>query len=276
MALTCKVGPSLTFDIVAYARSKIEDLVAPQKVPDSAFSLYVEAAIEEFARWSPLGDNIVGNIGANPPSSPLITVNTVSRYVCNAPNGFTLPVKDVTDVLFRASGVFSAASEIAYLALMPISPLNWFRIDKDLLNSPSSRHIRDQYLQELDHYGIGYWRRVRDSASGLPAIDIYPPPTTSGIPIFVSYTSGYINSPDGGGNPQYPQVPDDQKVYLAWLLLAEVMEEESDRIAKQSQTKSGIIQRWSSPADLRDEAAKYREKAQFALGAAKGMVTVSW
>jgi hypothetical protein len=182
---------------------------------------------------------------------------------------------EVTDVLYRASGVFTAASEIAYLALMPVSPLNWFRIDKDLLNSPSSRHIRDQYLQELDHYGIGYWGRAVDELTGLPAIDLYPPPVTAGLPIFVRYVAQHTNT-GTLANPIYTTIPEDKKRFFAQLLYAEVLEQEADRIFKNSQLKAGMTQVWRSPPDIRAYAAIIKEDVQLALGQATGVVLVSW
>jgi hypothetical protein len=278
MALTCLIGPSLSWDAIAYVRSQIEDLTTPQVVPDPALALYVEAAAEEFSKWMPLGEEIVGNIAGtsgSPPSSPFQTQAYVSRYSCTAANGFTHTPTTIADVLYRASGVFSAASEIAYLALMPVSPLNWFRIDKDLLNSPTSRHIRDQYLQELDHYGIGYWGTARDSLGNL-AIDLYPPPVTAGLPVFVRYNFGHANTPDGSGNPRYVTIPEDKKRYFGKLLLAEVIEEEADRLIKSSQLKAGITQRWSSPAQALTYAAELRNKVELAMGSAISEIKVSW
>ncbi len=286
MALTCKVGPSQVWDAFRFVRNKVGDLNPPPfpgpglpVIPDTALQDYVDAAAKEFSHWSPLGDIVVGNIAGtsgSPPSSPLNTLAFTSRYVCTAANGFAFPVKEITDVLYRASGVFTAASEIAYLALMPVSPLNWFRIDKDLLNSPTSRHIRDQYLQELDHYGIGYWGRARDAATGLPAIDLYPPPVTAGLPIFVRYSTYYAQVPDGFGNPTYPTVPEDLTSYFGKLLLAEVMDQEAINMYRFTQMRSGIIQQWSSPGDIRMNAEAIRDEVHLVLGGMSSQVLVSW
>ena len=281
MALTCKIGPSLAWDAVRFVRNKVEDPNPPvygasPVIPDLAFTDYIEVAAEEFSNWSPIGDQVVGLIGANPPTSPLATISNVSRYVLTPGVGFAYSVKEISDVLFRASGVFTAASEIAYLALMPVSPLNWFRIDKDLLNSPTSRHIRDQYLQELDHYGIGYWSRARDAATGLQAIDIYPPPTTTGLPIFVRYTTTHQNVPDGGGNPQYQTVPEDLKRHFGRFLLAEVMQQEADRLFKSQNTVSAAVSRFGSARDIRFEAERIRDETRLSLDGATGQVLVSW
>lgn len=286
MALTCKIGQSLVFDVFSYVRAKIGDPNPPTFtgpglpfVSDAALQAYVDVAAKEFAQYVPLGDIVVGNIAGtsgSPPSSPLNTIAFQSRYICNAANGFVYPVKNISDVLYRASGVFTAASEIAYLALMPVSPLNWFRIDKDLLNSPSSRHIRDQYLQELDHYGIGYWGWARDGATGQIALDLYPPPVTSGLPVFVRYTTYYQQVPDGLGNPTYPTVPEDMTFHFARFLLAEVMDQEAINIYKFSSLKSGIIQQWSSPGDIRHDAERIRDETRLQCGGMTGMALVSW
>jgi hypothetical protein len=275
MALSCKIGASLTFDAVAYVRNKIEDLTAPFVISDAALSLYVEAAVEEYSKWNPIGDLVVGSFAATPPTSTFQTTAYVSRYSCTAANGFTSTPTTIQDVLYRASGVFSAASEIAYLALMPVSPLNWFRIDKDLLNSPTSRHIRDQYLQELDHYGIGYWRTARDSSGNL-ALDLFPAPVTAGLPVFVRYTAAHANTPDGLGNPQYATIPEIHKIQFARFLLAQVIEEEADRLTKTSQLKAGITQRWSSPQEARLFANELRDKAEASLGGNVSEIMVSW
>jgi hypothetical protein len=276
MALTCKIGPALTFDAVAAVRGYIEDDSAPFIVSDARMQNYVEMAAESFSKWTPLGENVVGQIGGSPPTSPFQTIAGVSRYACTAAIGFTPPAVEITDVLYRASGVFTAASEIAYLALMPVSPLNWFRVDRDILMSPSSRHLRDEYLQELDHYGTGYWGRARDAATGLPAIDIYPPPTVSGIPIFVRYTSAHGNTPDGNGNPQYPTIPDNWKRHFVTQLLVEVVKEEANRLMLKSQVKAGQIQRWSSPGDMRRWADQLHEDSVNEMGGNVGVAIVSW
>lgn len=286
MALTCKIGQLQTFDAFAFVRAKVGDPNPPPFagpglpfITDVVLQAYVDVAAKEFSRWVPLGEQTVGNIAGtsgSPPTSPLNTIAFVNEYICNAANGFTFPVKEITDVLYRASGVFTAASEIAYLALMPVSPLNWFRIDKDLLNSPTSRHIRDQYLQELDHYGIGYWGWGRDAATGTIKLFLYPPPVTSGLPVFVRYTTYYLQVPDGQGNPTYPTVPEDKTMEFARFLLAEVMDQEAINIYKYSQVKSGIIQQWSSAADIRMDAERIRDETRLALGSATGMALVSW
>lgn len=286
MALTCKIGQAQTFDVFSYVRGQIGDPNPPTFagpglpfISDTTLLAYVDIAAKEFSQYVPLGDIVVGNIAGtsgSPPSSPLNTVAFQSRYICTVANGFAYPVKAISDVLYRASGVFTAASEIAYLALMPVSPLNWFRIDKDLLNSPTSRHIRDQYLQELDHYGIGYWGWARDPGTGFPAIDLYPPPVTSGLPIFVRYTTYYQQVPDTFGNPTYPTVPEDMTFHFARFMLAEVMNQEAINIYKYSSLKSGIIQQTSSPGDIRAEAARIRDETRLACGGMAGQALVSW
>lgn len=268
MALKCLLGASQTFDAIAYVRAQIEDTANTPVIPDSTLALYVEAAAEEFGKWEPLGDFIVGNFGASPPTSPLSTIPGVSRYACSVANGFAYPVNEIIDVLFKSSGVFTAASEIAYLQLMPVSPFNWFHTDGNILSKPSTRVIREEMFDELDHYTKGFWGTAR-GADGVKVIDVFPVPTTSGIPIFVRYTSGYIGVTDGQGNINYPTVPENLKRYFAKFALCETLEQEADRLAKSSQLKAGVMQRWSTPSALRLRAENLRAEVQNALGAAQ-------
>ena len=273
--LTCKIGASLTYDVIAYIRGQIEDLTSPFVVPDATLALYVENAAEEFGKWEPLGEFVVGNIGATPPSSPLATLPGVSRYSCSVANGFLYPVNEVVDVLFKSSGVFTAASEIAYLQLMPVSPFNWFHTQGNILSKPSERVIREEMFDELDHYTKGFWGTAR-GADGVKVIDVYPVPTTTGIPIYVRYTSGYINVPAiGSGDPTYPTVPENLKRYFAKLALCEVLDQEADRLAKSSQLKAGVMQRWSSPTAIRLHAENLKAETQLAMGSSQTMVRAS-
>lgn len=265
--LTCKIGASLTYDVIAYIRGQIEDLTAPFVIPDSSLAIYVENAAEEFGKWEPLGEFVVGNIGGTPLSSPLSTIPGVSRYSCSVANGFLYPVNEIIDVMYKSSGVFTAASEIAYLQLMPVSPFNWFHTQGNILSKPSERVIREEMFDELDHYTKGFWGSAR-GADGVKVIDIFPIPTTAGLPIFVRYTSGYINVPAvGSGDPTYPTIPENHKRYFAKFALCEVLEQEADRLAKSSQLKAGVMQRWSSPAATRALAENLKADVQNALGA---------
>lgn len=271
MALTCKIGPSLSFDVVAYIRNQMEDTAATPKISDEALKLYIEAAAEEFSKWEPLGEFVVGNFSAATPSSPLHTINGVTRYSLTPGNGFVYPVIEVLDVLFKPSGFFTAANEYAYASLMPISPMNWFASEGDLLSQPSNRIIRDAMLSELSHYGSGYWVSARD-ANGVKAIDIFPAPTDSVTPIFVRYTSSHINVPQVGGanngDPTYPTIPENLKRYFAKFALIETLQEEAGRFARSSQLKAGVMQRWSNPAGMASYIAKLKEEIELAMGSA--------
>jgi hypothetical protein len=273
--LTCMIGPSLKWDAVAYVRGQIEDTNGPSFViPDSTLALYVEAAAEEFSRLEPLGEHVVGNFGGTPPTSPLSTTPGVNRYSCSVANGFQYPVAQVTDVMFKSSGVFSAASEMSYLQLMPVSPFNWFHTEGNILSKPSTRVIREEMFDELDHYTKGFWGTAR-GADGIKVIDIYPVPTTSGLPIFVRYTSTYISVLDGNQNPTYPTIPEDLKRYFGKLLLVEVLEQETDRLSKSSSLKAGVMQRWSTPAAIRAYAENLKADIHNELGGSVTVVTVS-
>lgn len=267
--LTCKIGASQTYDVITYIRNQIEDTnVNSFKVSDAALQLYIENAAEEFAKWEPLGEFVVGNIGGTPPTSPLSTIAGISRYSCSVANGFLYPVHEVIDVLFKSSGVFTAASEIAYLQLMPVSPFNWFSTQGNILSKPSERIIREEMFDELDHYTKGFWSTAR-GADGVKVIDVFPIPASSGLPIFARYTSGYISVPAPvSGDPTYPTIPENHKRYFAKFALAEVLDQEADRLAKSSQLKAGVMQRWSSPAAIRMLAENLRSDVQNALGAA--------
>jgi hypothetical protein len=274
-ALTCKIGPSLTWDAVAYVRGQIEDTNGPNfLIPDTTLALYVEAAAEEFSKLEPLGEHVVGNIGGSPQTSPLSTLAGVSRYSCSVANGFLYPVAQVTDVMFKSSGIFSAASEMSYLQFMPASPFSLLSTNGSSILKPTDRVIREEMFDELDHYTKGFWGIGR-GADGIKVIDIYPVPTSSGLPIFVRYTSTYLSVVDGNGNPTYPTVPEDLKRYFGKLLLVEVLEQEMDRIAKSSILKAGVMQRWSTPAAIRAYAENLKADIQNELGGSVTVVTVS-
>jgi hypothetical protein len=272
--LTCKVGVSLLWDAIAYVRGQIEDTTAPFLIPDATLALYVEAGAEEFSKWEPLGEHVVGTFGVPTPSSPLATISGISRYSCTVGNGFIYPVAEVTDVLFKASGIFNAASEMSYMALMAVTPFNWFYAEGNLLARPSDRIIRSEMLNELDHYGGGYWGLARD-ANGVRAIDIYPVPTSSGTPIFVRYTSSHQNVPDGSGNPTYPTIPENLKRYFGKFCLIEVLSQEEDRLAKSSQLKAGVTQRWSTPGAVRSYREGLKSDLELAMGSAVTVGRVS-
>jgi hypothetical protein len=254
---------SSRWDACAYVRSLTEDTVTPYLVPDSAYIAYAEDVAEDFSRYVPL-DVQLGNPVAL--TSPLQTVVYQQRYVCNVANGFSIAPTRITDVLYQATNAFSAASEISYLALLPFSPLNRFLFTPSLLDSPSERILRDQYLQELDKYGRGYWGTVRDAATGLPALDLYPIPTSAGTPIYVRYQIGHSYTTDNLGNVAYVTVPEQYKRQFARLLYCQILEQEQDRFIRGVRTQAGILSQETSPAEMNRKIMRIRNAVYQELG----------
>jgi hypothetical protein len=272
-ALTCKIGASLSWDVVQYVRSQIEDLTVPFLIPDTTLASYIEAAAEEFSKWEPLGEHVVGNLGGTPPTSPLSTQVGVSRYSCSVGNGFAYPVAEITDVSFRPSGIFTAANDFAYLQLMPASAFSMFMSEDNLFQKPSSRIIRAEMFNELSHYSNGLYAISRD-ANGVKAIDIFPVPIAAGVPIFVRYTSSHIMVPVGT-DPTYPTIPENLKRYFGKFALIEVLEQETDRLSRSSQLKAGQMQRWSNPVAIKNYAAELKADVEVALGSSVTVGMVS-
>lgn len=261
MAFTVQLGASL-WDAVAYVRNIIED-TAGAVIPDGAFQAYAEDINEDFSRHVPL-DYIVGNPVLN--TSSLVTVTNQQRYVLTTANGFTPTPMWVTDVLYRAGTGYSAASEIAYLAILPFSPLNRFLFTPSLLDAPSERILRDQYLGELQHYGMGYFSLATDGATGLPAIDLYPIPVISAIPIFVRFQAAHIINKTDSANWKIATVPEDKKRSWARLLAAQILEEEGDRIIKTRTAKAGLIETQSDSRTMESKIDRLRGDAYADLG----------
>jgi hypothetical protein len=257
------------WDAVRYCRALTEDLYTPFVVPDESYIAYAEDVAEDFSRWVPL-DIQVGNPVLG--TSAFLTVANQQRYVCNVANGFASPVARVTDVLYRATNAFSAASEISYLALLPFSPLNRFLFTPSLLDSPSERILRDEYLSELDHYGKGYWGQVRDSGTGTAAIDLYPIPVTGGLPIFVRYQTIHTATASPLNDAVYLRVPEDRKRQFARLLYCMVLEQESGRYAKATSTSAGILRGTASPQALERKIERIRSSVYLELGGALPVV----
>ena len=262
MAFTCTLSPSATWDVVAHVRNVIEDTSTTPVIPDAALESYVEVVNEDFSTHIPL-DYLVGNPATA--SSPMTTVQFQQRYVCNTANGFTPTPMQVTDVLYQAGTGYSAASEIAYLTLLPFSPINRFLFTPSLLDSPSERVLRDEYLSELSHYGYGYYSRARDGATGLPAIDLYPIPVVAGLPIFVRYTAQHAITKNGTAW-SINTIPEHHKRTFADLLLAQTLEEEADRLVKNRQIKAGINELVSDPKTMEARIDRLRERAYASLG----------
>lgn len=260
MAISILLGAS-AWDCVPYVRNLIED-TAGTVVPDGAIQVYMEDVAEDFSRHLPL-DCIVGNAYAN--TSTMNTVVGQQRYVLNSTNGFTPAPMWTTDVLYRAGTGYSAASEIAYLALLPFSPINRFLFTPSLLDSPSERILRDQYLSELEHYGNGYYKEVRDNATGLPAIDLYPIPVVGNIPIYVRYQA--MHAITGTSSPfSLTTVPENFKRAYAKLLAAMVFEEEGDRIVKARAVKAGLIDVQADSRTMEERIVRWRDEAYSMMG----------
>lgn len=261
---------SASWDAVRYCRAKTGDLYSPFIVPDESYMAYHEDVLEDLSRWVPL-DYQVGNPVLQ--TSSLLTVANQQRYVCTSGNGFSSPPARITDVLYRATNAFSAASEIAYLALLPFSPLNRFLFTPSLLDSPSERILRDEYLSELDKYGRGYYGVVRDPATGLLAIDLYPIPTVGGTPVYVRYQAQHAyTSSSPLGDAVYATVPENHKRQFARLLWCQVMEEELERFAKATSTSAGILRGTASPQALERMIERTRSEVYQQLGAAVPVV----
>lgn len=258
-----------SWDAVRYCRALTEDLYSPFVIPDEAYVAYHEDVLEDLSRWVPL-DYQVGNPVLQ--TSNLLTVANQQRYVCSTGNGFTVPPARITDVLYRATNAFSAASEIAYLALLPFSPLNRFLFTPSLLDSPSERILRDEYLAELDKYGRGYYGVVRDPATGLLAIDLYPIPTVGGTPVYVRYQAQHAYTTNTLGDAVYATVPEANKRHFARLLYCMVLEQEQGRLAKATSTSAGILRGTSSPAALERKIERIRNEVYLQLGAAVPVV----
>jgi hypothetical protein len=252
------------WDAVRFCRAMTEDLYTPFIVPDESYMSYHEEVSEDFSRWVPL-DYQVGNVMTS--TSPFQTVVNQQRYVCNSANGFTVAPMQITDVLYRAAGSLSAVNELAFLALLPLSPLNRFLSTPYILDSPSERILRDQVLSEAGHYGQGYWGLVRDPATGLPAIDLYPIPAAAGTPIFVRYAARHTNTASEVlADATYPTVPEDKKRQFARLLYCMILEQEQERFAKATSTRAGILQGSASPALLDRKIERIRTETYQQLG----------
>lgn len=263
--LTVKLGTS-AWDAVAYVRAQIEDTTTPFTVPDASLTAYAEVAAEEFSRHVPLED-MVGNPFTN--TSGFNTVANTQRYVCNAGNGFAASPTRIIGCLWRAGSAYTNTSDISYLVFSPATPVNQFLFGSDWLENPTYRVIRSEYLTELERFGRGAYGVSRDRATGLLALDLFPVPSTS-LPVFVRYQCSHVNTPDGNGFPTYPTVPEELKLHFAKLFLAEVYEQEADRLAKFQKMQAGFTQYQGSAADLRQKGASLRDDVFLALEGAAG------
>lgn len=269
----CLLGAS-QWDAVGYARAMTGD-TNPDAfiVPDTSYEFYVEAAAETFSRFKPLGDFVLGSPMSDPPTSPLNTQPYVQRYSLspsymasqNLP-----PVLEITDVLYRVGEQILVGADLAFFLLIPSSPLGRFVLDP---SSPTSRILRNNFLNELDHYGVGFWTREWDS-DGFPAIDLWPIPQTESLPILVRYSSAHqvtaLN--DQFGSVAYPSIMEQYKRTFGDLLYAQVLEQNAIRFAGATSLQSGIIKRTADPQMYLNLACKARNRAELALGSASPIV----
>lgn len=266
MAVQIQIGPS-GFDAAKYVLNQVED-TGQDYITDDALRSYAELVNEEFSWYIPL-DYIVGNPTNN--TSPLVTVAGQIRYVCSPANGFTATPMRITDVLYLAAAGFTAADEASYVYLMPFSPVNRFLLNPYILDSPSERIIRDQWLSELAHYGQGNAGLSVDPATGLWAIDLYPYPLESGIPIFARYAGAHILTTDASLNITVPTVPATRVRDWAKLLYIEVMEQEGERMMKNHMLKAGITTLQQDSKSMEQRINRIKEDVLGSLGAHSGV-----
>lgn len=269
----CLVGP-LGEDVVPYVRNRVEDVGATQ-IPDTALQAAVNNVARDVSRFYPI-KMLVGDIYNQ--TSPLVTVSGQQRYKLNSENGFTLPVVRVTDVLYRASGGFTAASEASYLMMLPFSPLTAFLLGSDLLESPTLRVIRDEYLNELGRYGVGKAGVVLDE-TGTMCVDLYPVPGTSGLPVFVRYDSVHVAQPiqgDPGGSVEVPTLPDVAARYFGQLLLAEIVEQIALRVGQAADSRAGQVEIRTDPATMNSYATRLRNDIYLEMGVSSGVAEVTY
>lgn len=267
----CFVGPNLE-NVVPYVRNRIED-VAGIDVTDDALASMISTVARDLSRFYPISV-VVGDFNAQ--TSPLTTVSGQQRYQCNPGNGFSLPVRRITGVLYRASGGFSTASEIGYLSLLPFSPANTFLYTPSLMDAPTRRILRDSYLNEVEHYGIGKYGVARD-ASGY-VIDLFPVPQTSGLPVFVRYDSTHTPTAvpgDTAGSVKVDTLPDEAVRHFSNLLLAEAIDELALRYFQTSDVRAGQIE-MKTDTDLLDKyVTRIRDNTYLELGVGAGSILVT-
>ena len=267
-AFRCLVGPS-AWDAVAYVRAVVEDTQPPpyQLIPDSSLVYYAESAGERFSHMAPLGDFVLGNPGMSPYTSPLETVAWQQRYSLNptfmAQQGLPA-VKEVVGLLYQIGEQILAGADLAFFLLIPSSPLGRFVLDP---TAPSTRILRNDFLNELDHYGRGNWEQQTDS-QGYPAVDLFPVPQEAGLPLLIRYSGSHqaVALNDGAGGTSYPSIPEQHKRLFAKLLLIEVLEQEINRLSRTTMSAAGQVKRSSSPAEVRQQIDRLTTEVEGALG----------
>jgi hypothetical protein len=251
------------WDAVIYVRGLIEDPNA-DTVIDTSLVAYAEDVNEDFSRHVPL-DYVIGDPFAQ--TSPLVTVKGQQRYLCSSGNGFVVPPIGITDVLYRAGGALIAPNEMAYLSMTAFAPLNRFLFTtSSLIDSPSQRVLRDEYIDEMDHYGRGYAGTVLDP-SGVLAIDLFPTPETDGVPIYVRYLGAHAMTFDSDNNVlAVATIPEYRKRDWGKLFYATVLEQEGEHMARFKMQKAGLVERQSDARTMEARIVRIREEVYAALG----------
>jgi len=260
--LSILLAPS-QWDCAQYVRRLVEDPNA-ETVPDEALWNYAEDVNEDFSRHVPT-EYVVGSPIAE--TSPLLTIKGQQRYLCTTGNGFPVTPISVSDVLYRAGGALIAPNEMAYLSMTAFAPLNRFLFTtSSLIDSPTQRVLRDEYIDEMDHYGRGYAGVVLDPSGNL-AIDLYPVPETDGMPIYVRFKAAHTMDYNSTTNTlTVATVPENKKRDWAKLLYALVLEQEGEHMAKYKMQKAGLVERQTDARTMEARVMRIREEVYAALG----------
>lgn len=256
---------SSRWDAVSYVRGLCDDVLLPYSVPDGTYASLAEDAAEDFSRFVPL-DYWVGSPSLG--TSPLVTVANQAVYVCTVANGFAAPPVRISEFAYGVTDVLNAGTELAWLAMLPSSPMNRFLISPYLLDSPSERLLRDQALGELAKYSQGAYAVDRDPVTGLLALAVYPIPTAAGIPLFAHYQAVHVATSDTLGNAIYATVPEDRKRIFARLLYCLVLEHRLLRAAGATSTSAGILRGTADPKSIAAMIDRIRNECYQQLGAA--------
>jgi hypothetical protein len=271
MALSITLGPD-GYDAVRYVRGRVGDPDG-STFSDAELVAYAQEANSDFSRHLPL-DIFVGDVLGG--TSPLLTVADQGRYVCTPGNGFPSAPLFIREVLWAATSAgFNASNEAATLALMPTFIISKVLFRPGLLDSPSERVLRQSYLNELSHYGRGFYDTYNDPATGLLGINLFPVPELDGLPLFVQAGLAHGMFDDGSGNLDIPTVPADRVTDWARLLWAILVENEALRVCATKQAKAGLVEIASDPRVLMQFAIEQRHSIYAKLGSYAGAAVVS-
>jgi len=255
------VGPEDNeLEVVEYVRSQLGD-EAGTEFSDEVFVQAVQEVVLDFSRHKPV-DVIVGDPVLN--TSPLMTVENQRLYLLDSTHGFDPPVMMVTDVLYRAAGYLSNISEYSYMSMMAMSPMSRFFATPYAIDSPTTRLLIEQYANEANKWGIGYWQK-QNTVDGL-AIEVLPIPQSGGLPIFIRYWAAHtptaVNDSD-----HYYTVPQVHERDFALLLQAAVLERAGMRALRRGTLlKTGLNSRTILAREILDEVTWLRTRAYTSLG----------